>query len=141
MRERPILTIAILIGLMVAGAGRVQACEALVHLTYDEPVVLEGVLKAGSSQHDAQGAFKYTYLELDQGICVDAPKDADPDDAENEFSHGTPEPVTRIQIAGEALETALPIGARVKVEGALFGAHTMWHAEDVLIDATDVTPQ
>jgi hypothetical protein len=27
------------------------------------------------------------------------------------------------------------------VSGTLFGAHTMWHAEDVLIDASDVTPE
>ena len=45
------------------------------------------------------------------------------------------------EIAGEVAGKDLPLGKRVKVSGTLFGAHTMWHAEGVLIDATDVTPE
>jgi hypothetical protein len=46
--------------------------------------------------------------------------------------------VTRVQIAGEASTQQLPIGKRVSVEGTLFSAHTMWHVEQVLIDASGV---
>ena len=53
----------------------------------------------------------------------------------------TEKPIDRIQIAGEAAGKDLPLGKHVKVSGTLFGAHTMWHAEDVLIDASDVTPE
>ena len=110
------------------------ACEATVHLAYNVPVEVEGVLTAGKGNHEAQGEFSYVYLALDQGVCVDAP-------AGDEFAEGTPRPVTRLQIAGEAAEKELPIGSRVKVKGTLFGAHTMWHAEDVLIDAAEVKAQ
>jgi hypothetical protein len=98
------------------------------------PVELEGVLKSGTGHHEAQGDFAYVFLALDQGICVDAPKD-------DEFAQSTPEPVTKLQVAGEAGQKELPVGKRVKVKGTLFGAHTMWHVEDVLIDASEVEPK
>jgi hypothetical protein len=115
-------------------AGPAGACEAPVHLAFNAPIELEGVPTAGKGNHEAQGEFSYRYLALDQGICVDAP-------ADDELAQSTPEPVTRVQIAGEATEKELPIGSRVKVKGTLFGAHTMWHAEDVLIDAAAVEAQ
>ena len=40
-----------------------------------------------------------------------------------------------MQIAGEASNKKLPVGSQVSVEGTLFPAHTMWHVEQVLIDA------
>jgi hypothetical protein len=110
------------------------ACEAPSHLAYSVPVEVEGVLAAGKGNHEAQGEFSYTYLALDQGVCVDAP-------AGDEFAQSTPRRVTRVQIAGEAAEKELPVGKRVKVKGTLFGGHTMWHAEDVLIDAAVVEAQ
>ena len=110
------------------------ACEAPVHLAYNVPVEVEGVLTAGKGNHEAQGEFSYVYLALDQGVCVDAP-------ADDEFAQTTPRPVTRLQIAGDAAEKELPVGKRVKVKGTLFGGHTMWHAEDVLIDAAAVEAQ
>ena len=44
-------------------------------------------------------------------------------------------------MAGEASQQELPVGERVKVKGTLFGAHTMWHVEEVLIDASSVDRQ
>ncbi len=46
-------------------------------------------------------------------------------------------------MAGEAMRRRelLDVGKRVTVKGTLFGAHTMWHVEDVLIDATSVRTQ
>jgi hypothetical protein len=115
-------------------ASPAGACEAPSHLAYNVPVEIEGVLTAGKGNHEAQGEFSYTFLALDEGICVDAP-------ADDEFAQSTPRPVTRVQIAGEAAEKELPVGKRVKVKGTLFGGHTMWHAEDVLIDAATVEAQ
>lgn len=119
---------------LVSARPAAAGCEAPVHLAYNAPIELEGVLTAGKGNHEAQGEFSYVYLALDQGICVDAP-------AGDEPAESTPEPVTRVQIAGAAAEKELPIGKRVKVKGTLFGAHTMWHAEDVLIDAAAVEAQ
>ena len=89
-----------------------------------------GVARGG--QHDAQGEFTYAYLALDKPACVDAPPEGD------EFNASTDEPIDRIQMAGEANTKDLPIGKHVVVKGTLFGAHTMWHVEQVLIDAVDV---
>jgi len=120
---------------LAAGPSRAKACEAPKHLTYNEPVELEGVLKSGAGNHEAQGAFAYVFLALDQGICVDPPKGGGDEDFGDT---GTEKPVDRIQMAGEASQRELPVGKRVLVKGTLFGAHTMWHAEDVLIDASAV---
>jgi hypothetical protein len=107
------------------------ACEAATHLAYDKPVEIEGTLKSGTGQHDAQGEFSYSYVELDPPVCVDA----QPND---EFNVGTEAPISRIQLAGEEAAKDLPIGKRVTVAGTLFGQHTMWHVEPVLIDAQSV---
>ena len=111
------------------------ACEAATKLIYNKPVELRGTLKEGKGQHEAQGAFAYSYVALDQPVCVASETEAD------EFNEPTEKPIDRIQIAGEAAGKDLPLGKHVKVSGTLFGAHTMWHAEDVLIDASDVTPE
>jgi hypothetical protein len=129
MRAHGLAAATLAIGALLAGPA--AACEAAVHLAYNVPVEVEGVLTAGKGHHEAQGEFSYTYLALDEGVCVDAA-------AGDEFAEATPQPVTRLQIAGEAAEKELPIGKRVKVKGTLFGAHTMWHAEDVLIDAAGI---
>lgn len=110
------------------------ACEAATHLAYNAPAKLEGTLKSGKGQHDAQGEFSYSYVQLDAPVCVDA-------DGGDEFNVTTQDPVDRIQLAGEATPKDLPVDGRVVVEGTLFGAHTMWHVEDVLIDVTSVTPK
>ncbi len=123
---------------IVGGAGASQACDAAVHYAYDEPVEIAGVLKSATGHHEAQGDFTYTYLALDKPACVDAPKDGGDDDFGNT---GTENPVERIQMAGEASQQELPVGGRVKVKGSLFGAHTMWHVEEVLIDASSVERQ
>jgi len=120
---------------LVAGSIRVEACQAPVHLTYNEPIELEGVLKSGTGHHEAQGEFSFVYLALEQGICVDAPKGRGNDDL-NES--GTEQPVDRIQIAGDAIMSELPIGEPVMAKGSLFAAHTMWHVEPVLLDATSI---
>lgn len=118
----------------LAVPGHAWACEAATHLAYDKPVELQGTLKQGRGQHDAQGEFSYSYVEIDDPVCVDA-------QAADEFNVGTEAPISRIQIAGEASNQDLPIGKRVAVKGTLFGAHTMWHVEPVLIDTADVTPK
>jgi hypothetical protein len=123
---------------LAAGSASARACNADVHYTYNQPVEIEGALTSGTGHHEAQGDFTYTYLVLDKGVCVDAPKDGGDDDFGNT---GTDNPVGRIQMAGEASQQTLPIGARVKVKGTLFGAHTMWHVEEVLIDAETITPR
>jgi Domain of unknown function (DUF4431) len=124
--------------LLAASARGAAACEAAVHLTYNEPVELEGVLTSGTGHHEAQGDFTYVFLALDQGVCVDPP----PDGGDEDFGNtGTQTPVSRIQIAGDLSQSELPTGKRVTVTGKLFGAHTMWHAEDVLIDAGSVEPK
>jgi hypothetical protein len=120
----------------LASPGRLLACEAETHLTYNQPVELEGTLKAGKGQHEAQGPFDYTYLALDKPICVDAPAEG-----ADEFSEGTDTPVDRVQLAGEADAQAQPMGSRAVVKGTLFGAHTMWHVESVLIDAASIEPK
>lgn len=117
--------------------GAALACEGHPRVEFDKQASLQGVLKSGTGNHAAQGAFNYVYLALDKPICVDAPPVA-PGDEDAPQSVETP--VTRIQIAGEAIGTELPVGKRVAVEGTLFPAHTAWHVEDVLIDAADVKP-
>jgi hypothetical protein len=92
------------------------------------------VLKSGTGHHDAQGDYTYLYLALDEPICVDAPKDAGDDD------DATDAPVDRIQIAGDAIHGAPPLGERMRIKGTLFPAHAMWHADAVLIDATTAEP-
>ena len=72
-------------------------------------------------------------VALDQPVCVASETEGD------EFNEPTEKPIARIQLAGEAAGKDLPLGKHVKVSGTLFGAHTMWHVEDVLIDAADVT--
>jgi hypothetical protein len=133
-----VLALAVGATAFVASSAAAQACDADVHYTFNEPVEIEGVLKSGSGHHEAQGDFTYTYLVLDKGVCVDASKDGGDDDFGNT---GTDNPVERIQMAGEANQQELPIGERVKVKGTLFGAHTMWHVEPVLIDASSVERQ
>jgi hypothetical protein len=123
------------LGLAIAPASA-RACEAQTHLGYNQPVELEGTLKQGQGEHDVQGPFTYTYLALDKPICVEAPADGS-----DEFNASTDQPVERIQMAGEAISEALPIGRRVAVKGVLFGAHTMWHVEPVLVDAAEVLPK
>jgi hypothetical protein len=130
-----LITFAMGAAAIAAGSGAVRACNEDVHYTYNAPVEIEGALKSGTGHHEAQGDFAYTHLVLDKGVCVDAPKDGGDDDFGNT---GTENPVERIQIAGEASQQALPLGERVKVKGTLFGAHTMWHVEEVLIDASSV---
>jgi hypothetical protein len=120
---------------LAAGPDPANACEAPKHLTYNEPVELEGVLKSGTGKHDVHGDYAYVFLALDQGICVDPPKGGGDEDFGDT---GTEKPVDRIQMAGEASQQELPVGKRVLVKGTLFGAHTMWHAEEVLIDASAV---
>jgi hypothetical protein len=124
--------------LLAMGAGSAAACEASQRLRYDEPVELEGELKSGTGHHDAQGNFDYVYLALDKPLCVDAPAGGGDEDFGNT---GTDKPVDRIQLAGDLVAKGLPVGKRVAIKGKLFGAHTMWHAEDVLIDAGSVDPK
>jgi hypothetical protein len=124
--------------LLVVGALPGVACEAERRVMFDKPATLLGTLAAGKGHHDAQGAFDYVYLVLEAPLCVDgAGSPAGDEDAPQSIA----EPVTRVQIAGEASNGKLPIGSRVSVEGTLFPAHTMWHAEPVLIDAADVKAQ
>lgn len=130
------IPVSLLFAAAIAAAGSAfAACEAPQHLRYGAPVTLKGVLAEGSGQHEAQGPFKYTYLTLAEALCVDAAP------GDDEFNQSTPEPVKRVQVAGDALDKAMPMGTPVEVKGTLFGAHTMWHAEDVLIDAEAVTQQ
>lgn len=139
MRVAVLLAALTAAGVACVGAGDAHACEAAVHLTYNVPVEIEGVLKSGIGHHDAQGEFFYTYLVLDQPICVDPPTGGGDDDFGNT---GTEKPVDRIQVGGEASQRDLPEeGARVIVKGLLFGAHTAWHVEPVLIDAESVLPK
>ncbi|CAN1721430.1 DUF4431 domain-containing protein [Hyphomicrobium sp. 1Nfss2.1] len=127
------------VALSILGAPALgHACEGDARLTLDKPATLEGVLKNGQGTHEAQGAFSYVYLALDKPVCVDAPVAgaADEDPQENVEA-----PVDRVQLAGEAVGAELPIGKHVSVSGTLFAAHTMWHVEDVLIDASEVSPR
>jgi hypothetical protein len=134
-RAAALAVVAVLLG---AAASTAAACKADLHLTYNEPVTLEGVLKSGTGHHEVQGDFSYVYLALDKGICVDSPKGG----GEEDFGDtGTEEPVAHIQMAGEASQHELPVGKRVTVKGKLFGAHTMWHAEEVLINASSIEPK
>jgi len=130
--------VALALAGVVCGAAPSMACDADVHYSYDGPVEIVGVLKSATGHHEAQGDFTYTYLALDKPVCVDAPKDGGDDDFGNT---GTDNAVDRIQMAGKASQQELPVGSRVKVKGSLFGAHTMWHVEQALIDATSVDRQ
>ena len=130
---RPTLCIAAIC--LLLSAVPAPACEAATNFVYNKPVEIHGILKEGKGQHEAQGAFAYSYVALDQPVCVASETEAD------EFNEPTDKPIDRIQIAGEMAGKDLPLGKRVKVSGTLFGAHTMWHAEGVLIDASDVTPE
>ena len=125
----------LIVCLVLLGAAPAAACEAPTRLGYNAPVELEGTLKEDKGQHDAQGEFTYAYLALDTPVCVDAPPEGD------EFNASTEAPIGRIQMAGEANTKDLPIGKHVVVKGTLFGAHTMWHVEPVLIDAEAVEPK
>jgi hypothetical protein len=120
------------IGILCAAAPS-AACDAAVHYSYNEPVEIEGTLKSGRGHHGVQGDFSYTYLALDQPACVDAASG-------DEFNETTEKPIDRIQLAGEASQQSLPEdGARIVVKGSLFGAHTAWHVEPVLIGAESLT--
>lgn len=118
--------------ILLAGSAQAWACEAERRLLYDQPVEIEGTLRTGTGQHDAQGAFAYSYIALDQPVCVDASPGND------EFSQATERPIERIQLAGEEAGKDLPFGKHVAATGTLFGAHTMWHAEDVLMDVSEL---
>ncbi len=132
MRVRTIVA-ATFVSAALALPTRLLACDAATHLTYNQPVELEGMLKSGKGQHETQGPFTYVYLALDRPVCVDAPKDGT-----DEFAESTENPIERVQIAGDAGSKELPIGSRATVKGTLFAAHTMWHVEPVLIDADNV---
>jgi len=121
-------------GLLVATYGQSAACEGHDRLALDSTVELAGVLKSGQSEHEVQGPFDYVYLELAQPVCVDAPSG----DSEQDEAVSIPDPVSRIQIAGDLLGPDIPIGKAVTVAGTLFAAHTAWHAEDVLVDAARI---
>jgi hypothetical protein len=122
----------------VASPLAAWACEGHARLAFDKPTALNGVLQSGKGNHEAQGPFNYVYIALDAPVCIDAPQPAPGDD---DAVESVAAPVTRIQLAGEAVGTMLPMGKPVSVEGTLFAAHTMWHVEDVLIDAADVKPR
>ncbi len=139
---RPLAAVAAVLAaasLLAAGTGSaVAACEAFRHLRYDEPVEIEGLLQSGTGHHDVQGDFDYVYVALDKPVCVDASANGGDEDFGNT---GTEHPVDHIQIAGDLVAKGLPVGKRVTLKGKLFGAHTMWHVEDVLIDAASVDPK
>jgi len=127
------------VALAILGAATPgNACEGDARVTLDSPATLEGVLKQGQGTHEAQGAFSYVYLALDKPVCVDAAK---ADAGDEEPQEDIEAPVQRVQIAGEASGDKLLVGKRVSVSGSLFAAHTMWHVEDVLIDASEVSPR
>lgn len=131
-------TIAV-VALSILGAPTLgHACEGEARLTLDKPATLEGVLKSGQGTHEAQGSFSYVYLALDKPVCVDAPVAGSGDEDPQESIEA---PVDRVQLAGEAVGAELPIGKHVSISGTLFAAHTMWHVEDVLIDASEVSPR
>jgi hypothetical protein len=122
----------VLLGLGMSPAAAL-ACEAGVHYSYNEPVEIEGTLRSGTGHHEAQGDFSYTYIALDQPACVDAASG-------DEFNETTEAPIERIQLAGEASQQdPSEDGSRIAVKGKLFGAHTAWHVEPVLIDAESIT--
>lgn len=127
---RTFLTLAIAATALAMTSAAGQACESGVHLAYGQPVEIEGQLKSKTGQHEAQGPFKALYLQLDEAVCVDP----------SEGDAGTETPISRIQIAGDALTANLPTGSRVKATGTLFPAHTMWHVEPVLLDASRIAP-
>jgi len=55
----------------------------------------------------------------------------------DEFNETTEKPINGIQLAGEASQQDPPeVGSRIAVKGKLFGTHTAWHVEPVLM----VTP-
>jgi hypothetical protein len=132
--------IAALLAAIFGALSAVQAaaCEAARHLRYDEPVELEGVIGTGKGHHEAQGDFTYTYLALDEPLCVDAPAGGGDEDFGNT---GTDKPVDRIQVVNPDDKFTLEPGARVRLKGKLFGAMTMWHAEEVLIGTEAVEPR
>ena len=125
----------LIVGLVLFGASPSFACEGERRVVFNEAATLQGTLKDGKGEHEAQGPFAYVYLELEKPVCVDAPPAAPGDE---DAPQSIAEPVTRVQIAGEASTQQLPIGKHVSVEGTLFPAHTMWHVEQVLIDAAGV---
>ena len=122
---------------LLVGVAPTFACEGDTRVTFNQPATLQGTLKTGKGEHDAQGPFDYVYLALDKPVCVDAQPAAPGDE---DAPQSIEAPVGKVQIAGEASNKKLPIGSQVSVEGTLFAAHTMWHVEPVLIDAADVTP-
>jgi hypothetical protein len=138
MRLPAALPIALIACLVALSAGPAGACDAPKHLTYDQPVEIEGVLRAGKGHHEAQGDFDYLYLALDHPLCVDAPPGGGDDDFGNT---GTESPIERIQVVNPDDKLNLPLGTHVALKGKLFGAHTMWHAEQVLIDTETVEPR
>jgi len=130
------------LALALAGLGwsppsHARACEAAVRYQFNTPVEIEGTIKTGIGRHEASGEFFYAYLVLDRPVCVDAP----PEGGDQDFgTTPTEKPLERIQVGGEASERDMPEdGARILVKGKLFGAHTTWHVEPVLIDAESIT--
>jgi hypothetical protein len=116
------------LGLGMAPAAAV-ACEAAVHYSYNTPVEIEGTVRSGTGHHEVQGDFSYTYIALDQPVCVDAASG-------DEFNETTEQPIDRIQLMGE--QDPPEDGARIAVKGKLFAAHTAWHVEEVLIHAESI---
>jgi hypothetical protein len=138
MRLNALLPIAFVACLAPVSGAASAACEAAKHLNYNEPVQIEGVLRAGKGHHEVQGDFDYTYLALDQPLCVDPPAGGGDDDFGNT---GTETPIERIQVVNPDDKLDLKPGTRVALKGKLFGAHTMWHAEEVLIDTEAAEPR
>jgi hypothetical protein len=129
-------TLGVVLFLVLGGTASL-ACEGDHRLVLGSDVEITGVLKSGTSEHDAQGPFEYVYLELPRPVCVDAGT-ATQGEFEDEAEESVPDPVSRIQVAGELISTDMPVGRTVTAKGALFPAHTAWHAEPVLIDARSI---
>lgn len=53
----PILIIGAVAVCIASAVSAQTACEAETHLTYNQAVELEGTLKAGKGEHEAQGPF------------------------------------------------------------------------------------
>jgi hypothetical protein len=98
-KVRAMSFVALGLGMTLAAA---LACEAAVHYSYNTPVEIEGTLRSGTGHHEVQGDFSYTYIALDQPVCVDAASG-------DEFNETTEKPIDRIQLAGAASQQDPPL--------------------------------
>jgi Domain of unknown function (DUF4431) len=104
-------------------------------LQYDKPVTLTGRLSSHKTDYRGEAKdFRYIVLTLDTSICVAGAGGLSDDDTEYNV-HAMH--VIDLTCTDQSQRTWTR-GARVKISGELFHAHTIYHQTRILISANQI---